>query len=405
MGKVAYLDCFAGVSGDMLLGAIVDAGVKLVEIKKALEGLTIKGYEIKEERVKRSFIEATKVTVRIKERKGIVRRWRDIEKVINKANLPKEIKKKGIRIFKHLFEAEGTVHGQPYDEVHLHELGAIDCLIDVFGSLLGFHLLGIKKVYCSPVNLGSGTIKTEHGIMPVPSPAVIELLKGRPVYSSGPNHELTTPTGAAIIREVVSEFGALPEMSVISRGYGAGTRDFEGFPNTLRIIVGEKLTDDAMPDWQHNLTDAILRENGPEMITVIETNIDDMNPQIYEYLFERLFDAGAIDVFLTQVIMKKGRPGNLLTVLCDEKQRFEIASILFRETTTLGVRYYKMSRMTLKRETKEGRYGDETVRVKVAIFDGKEKTNPEYEDCKRIAIEKGIPLIEVMKGIRNGQDS
>lgn len=400
MGKVAYLDCFAGVSGDMLLGAIIDAGVKLGKIKKALDGLNIKGYEIKKKRVKRSFVEATKVTVQIKEKKGIARRWKDIERIINRATLPEEIKKRGLNIFRHLFEAEGAVHGQSYDEVHLHELGAIDCLIDVFGSLFGFHLLGIEKVYCSAVNLGSGTIRTEHGTMPVPSPAVIELLRGRPVYSSDPGHELTTPTGAAILREVVSDFGALPAMNVISRGYGAGTMDFEDFPNTLRIIVGEELT--KLPDWQPDLTAAFLGNNGHEMVTIIETNIDDMNPQIYEYLFEKLFNAGAIDVFLTQVIMKKGRPGILLTILCDEKQRAKIVRILFRETTTLGLRYSKMSRMTLKRQTRKGRYGKDRVGVKVAIFDGKEKTNPEYEDCKRIAIKRGIPLIEVMKGIGNG---
>lgn len=381
MDKVAYLDCFAGVSGDMLLGAIVDTGIPLVKIEQALKALHLKGYRLAEERVKRSFLKATKVTVRVTEKKR-VRRWNDIKQIINESELPDHIKERGLRVFKSLFEAEGKIHGEPYDEVHLHELGAIDCLIDVFGTLIGFDLLGVEKVFSSPVNLGSGLVKGEHGLIPAPSPAVLELLKDRPVYSSGPSFEFTTPTGAAIIKEVVDEFRAIPSMNIIGSGYGAGTMDFEDFPNTLRIITGE------------------VKKDGESEVIIIETNIDDMNPQVYEYLIERLLEAGAIDAFLTQVVMKKGRPGVLLTVLCEEMNKNEIARIIFRETTTLGLRFYRTNRLTLEREIRTGRHGEDKVRVKVARYEGKERANPEYEDCKKIAREKGIPLIDVIKEVK-----
>lgn len=386
--KIAYLDCFAGVSGDMLLGAIVDVGVTLKDIEKNLKEIPIKGYRIRKEKVKRSFIDATKVTVIITEKRGTPRKWRDIECIINRTGLPDQIKERGLRVFRGLFEAEGKIHGVSFNEVHLHELGALDCIIDVFGTLIGLHLLSVEKVFSASVNLGSGSIKTEHGIMPIPSPAVIELLKGKPVYSSGPSFELTTPTGAAILREVVNEFRPMPLMNITATGYGAGTMDFKDFPNTLRIILGSQEADRSASQFQ-----------GEEVI-VIETNIDDMNPQLYEYLFERLFEVGAIDVFLTQVIMKKGRPGIQLTLLCEEKTVDRVVDIIFRETTTLGLRYYRTSRMTLPREMRIGHYGKESIRMKVSRYEELERLNPEYEDCKRIAREKGIPLIDVMRKVK-----
>lgn len=380
--KVAYLDCFSGVSGDMLLGAIVDAGIPLKEIEKALKALPLKGYRLEDKKVKRSFLKATKVTVKVTERKRVLRRWNDIKQMINESGLPDHIKEIGLRIFKSIFEAEGKIHGEPFDKVHLHELGAIDCIIDIFGTLIGLDLLGVDKVLSSPVNLGSGLVKGEHGLIPVPSPAVLELLKDKPVYSSGPSFELTTPTGAVIIREIVNEFKPMPLMNITGTGYGAGTKDFEDFPNALRIITGE------------------IRKDGESEVVVIETNIDDMNPQVYEYLIERLFDASAIDVFLTQVVMKKGRPGILLTVLCEETKKDAIARIIFKETTTLGLRFYRTERVTLEREMRTGYHGEDKVRLKVARYEGKERTNPEYEDCKKIAKRKGIPLIDVIKEVK-----
>ncbi len=373
----------------MFLGAIVDAGVASTDIATALKGLSVKGYEIVEEKVRRSSIQATKITVRIKDASRVTRRWKDILKIIKQSKLPEPVKERGFRVFKGLFEAEGKIHGIPADRVHLHELGAIDCLVDIFGTLMGLHLLGIEKVYASSVNLGRGLIRTEHGTIPVPSPAVVELLKNKPVYSSGPEFELTTPTGAAILRETVCSFGPMPPMRIAEIGYGAGTMDFGDFPNILRLITGEE-----------------REKNSSDDVFVIETNIDDMNPQIYEYLLERLFEAGAIDVFLTQVIMKKGRPGILLTVLSGEDKRERLTDIIFKETTTLGVRFYRTKRITLDREIREGYYGSEKVRLKIARPGKVERANPEYEDCKRIAKKKGIPLIDVMRVVkRDGETS
>lgn len=389
--KIAYLDCSSGVSGDMLLGAIVDSGLPLKEMEDALKGLHLKGYRLEAKKVKRSFISATKVNILLSERKGYrhVRTWEQIRDIVKRASLPSSIKERGLRIFKSLFEAEGKVHGQPFEMTHLHELGAIDCIIDIFGTLIGLKKLGIERVYSSSVNLGSGTIKAEHGLISVPAPAVIELLKGIPVYSSGAAFELTTPTGAALIREIVNDFIPLPVMTISDIGYGAGTKDPPDFSNVLRLIIGT---------WKGS-------EQNQGEITIIETNIDDMNPQVYEYLSEILFRAGAIDVFMTQVIMKKGRPGILLTVLCNDLLREKIADILFRETTTLGIRFYKTSRITLQREVMRVSYGKDSVKLKVAELKGYKKSAPEYEDCKRIAKKRGIPLIHVMRKVERDEEA
>jgi len=389
--KIAYLDCSSGVSGDMLLGAIVDSGLPLKEMEDALKGLHLKGYRLEAKKVKRSFISATKVNILLSERKGYrhVRTWEQIRDIVKRASLPSSIKERGLRIFKSLFEAEGKVHGQPFEMTHLHELGAIDCIIDIFGTLIGLEKLGIERVYSSSVNLGSGTIKAAHGLISVPAPAVIELLKGIPVYSSGAAFELTTPTGAALIREIVNDFITLPVMTISDIGYGAGTKDPPDFSNVLRLIIGT---------WKGS-------EQNQGEITIIETNIDDMNPQVYEYLSEILFRAGAIDVFMTQVIMKKGRPGILLTVLCNDLLREKIADILFRETTTLGIRFYKTSRITLQREVMRVSYGKDSVKLKVATLKGYKKSAPEYEDCKRIAKKRGIPLIHVMRKVERDEEA
>jgi len=389
--KIAYLDCSSGVSGDMLLGAIVDSGLPLKEMEDALKGLHLKGYRLEAKKVKRSFISATKVNILLSERKGYrhARTWEQIRDIVKRASLPSSIKERGLRIFKSLFEAEGKVHGQPFEMTHLHELGAIDCIIDIFGTLIGLEKLGIERVYSSSVNLGSGTIKAAHGLISVPAPAVIELLKGIPVYSSGAAFELTTPTGAALIREIVNDFITLPVMTISDIGYGAGTKDPPDFSNVLRLIIGT---------WKGS-------EQNQGEITIIETNIDDMNPQVYEYLSEILFRAGAIDVFMTQVIMKKGRPGILLTVLCNDLLREKIADILFRETTTLGIRFYKTSRITLQREVMRVSYGKDSVKLKVATLKGYKKSAPEYEDCKRIAKKRGIPLIHVMRKVERDEEA
>lgn len=383
--KIAYFDCFSGISGDMCLGALVDAGVPLKEIEKGLKKLKLKGYRLREQKVLRGGIAATEVNVELtaKGGKAEVRRWKDIQKIIKDSTLPEKIKKQGLQVFRYLFEAEAKVHGSAIDKTHLHELGCVDCLVDIFGMLIGLSILGVDKIYASPVNLGSGSTKTSHGILPVPAPATAELLRGLPCYSSGPAFEMTTPTGAVLLKTLSSGFGSMPLFSPEMIGIGAGNKDPEERPNILRIMVGEAY--DTIQD---------------EAITVIETNIDDMNPQVYEYAMERLFEQGALDVFLTQVIMKKSRPGVLLTVLCNTEKKNDLINIILKETTTIGVRFYDAGRITMKRgiqhvQTKFGK-----IRVKQSAHDSSIKITPEYDDCKRIARNTGLSLLEVMDNAR-----
>lgn len=385
---IAYFNCTSGISGDMILGALVDAGVPLEKLKKELSKLPVSGYELKARRVKRGGLKATKVEVVIKgsgvRGQGSAKKWQDIEKMIKTSSLSEEIKEKGLLIFKRLFEAEAKVHGERMQDVHLHELGAVDCVVDIFGALIGLDLLGIDTIYSSPLNLGSGTIKTEHGVLPVPAPATVRLLKGVPVYSSGVQFELTTPTGAVLISSLAKEFGSLPKIHILKSGIGAGDKYFREQPNVLTMIVGQST--------EHRAQNI---DNG---ITVIETNIDDMNPQVYEYVMDKLFSAGALDVFLTQIIMKKGRPGIKLSVLCDENKREKLIEIILKETTSIGVRFYRAERKVLEREFKlvKTEFGNINLKVSCSGKDIK-KASPEYEDCRKAAKKYNVHLLEVMK--------
>ncbi len=380
--RIAYLDCSSGISGDMCLGALVDAGVQIEMIEKGLKRLAVKGYRLEARRVKRAGIAATKVDVIIE--KSGARTWKDISGIINGSSLPAHIRQKGLTIFKRLFEAEGKVHGTAAGRTHLHELGAMDCIVDVFGTLIGLDILGVARVYSSAINLGSGFVQTKHGRLRVPAPATSEILRGVPVYSSDVPFELTTPTGAVLVREAAVSQITLPLMRIERIGYGAGQKDITGSPNTLRIFVGED-----------------IHFAGPEglpKVTIIETNIDDMNPQAYEYVMELLFKAGALDVYLAPVIMKKGRPGIVLTILCEEDKRARITDIVFRETTTIGLRFYEASRAVLDREIIEAETEFGRLKIKVSGKSGSTvKFQPEYEDCKRVARKYGIPLAEVMR--------
>lgn len=389
--KIAYFDCFSGISGDMCLGSIVDAGVSLQRLESELRKIPVGGYSLRLKKVMRAGIAASKIDVTAGQGKmpphpTRIRKLNDIEKLVNKSSLPKEIKQKGIGIFRRLFEAEAKVHGRSVGSVHLHEIGALDCIVDIFGTLIGLHLLGIEKVFSSPVNLGSGFVNTGSGMYPVPPPAVSEILKGAPVYGGIINSELTTPTGAAIIKELSSEYGGLPLMDIETLGTGAGSRHFDKWPNVLRIFVGSLF----QSSWG--------RDN--EKVVVIETNIDDMNPQFFEYAIERLFQAGALDVYLTQVIMKKGRPGIVMTVLCDEVRKGSLIQIILKETTTIGVRFFYAERKLLHREIRviDTEFGK--IRLKFSKL-GEEllKVTPEYEDCKKIAKKLKIPLLEVIRAI------
>ena len=414
---IAYFDCSSGISGDMVLGALIDAGLPYQKLRKALLCLPIRGYKLDIKSVKREGFLATKVDVvqssKLKVQSS--KKWRDIERIIKNSSLPKDIKQKGLHIFKRLFEVEAKVHGERFDRVHLHELGAVDCIIDIFGALIGIDILGIKEVYSSPVNLGRGTIKTEHGTLPVPAPATAELLRDIPVYSSDvsfvtsgdpPGRELTTPTGAAIISALSDRFGSMPDMSISKIGVGAGNKNFKKHPNVLRVFVGQKTqnTEHRTQNTDNPPLSPLNLRGDERGVTVIETNIDDMNPQVYEYVIERLFKLGALDVFLTQIIMKKGRPGIKLTVLCEKNKKEKLIKAILEETTTIGLRFYETGRRTLSRaiEPVDTKFGK--IRIKVARF-GKEilKVTPEYEDCKKIAKKFNIPLLEVIKELRRNR--
>ncbi len=378
---LVYFDCFSGISGDMTLGALVDAGVPVEELRSGLAKLNLPGYELSSKKVTRSGIAATKVDVIIDQKGQTARHLSDILKIIDGSALSATVKEKSGRIFKRLAEAEAKVHATTPDNIHFHEVGAVDAIVDIVGSVIGLELLGVTRIMSSPLDLGSGTVQTSHGLFPVPAPATAELLKGIPMYQSATRFELTTPTGAAIISTLASSFGTLPQMKINRIAHGAGSQDFPGRPNVLRLMIGE-------PAAAYDEDSSVL----------IETNIDDMNPQLYDYIIEKLMTAGAQDVYLTPIIMKKGRPAILLSVLTDHAKSDALLDIIFRETTSIGVRIQEVGRKKLSREIREVETSYGKIRVKVSKR-GDEILNvsPEYEDCKRIAEEKQIPLKTVME--------
>jgi hypothetical protein len=383
--RVAYFDCFSGISGDMCLGALLDCGVPQRELRRAIKGLGLQGYSISIKRVNRRGFLAKKFTVRIL-KKEKPRKFPEIRRIIKSANLPERVKERSLRIFRRLFRAEAAVHGGRFESIHLHELSGTDCIIDIVGTIFCLHHLGVERVVSSPLELGGGMIRSSHGLLPVPAPATAELLRGIPAYSSGLDRELTTPTGAAIISEITDSWGGMPEMATSSIGYGAGSADFEDWPNLLRVFIGEERVDREADRLQQ------------ETLLLLQTNIDDMNPQVYEHLMELLFQNGALDVYLTNVLMKKNRPAVVVNVLAPLESSDRITSILLRETTTLGVRKILVERTCLRRKAivKGTPYGP--VRFKIT----EKGESPEYEDCKRIAREQEIPLIEVFRRLGGG---
>ncbi len=378
---LAYFDCFSGISGDMMLGALVDAGVSADALRSDLAGLDLPGYTISTEHVTRSGLSASKVSVVLEGKKQPERRLSDVTAVIGNSSLKPSIKRRSIEIFERLAEAEAKVHGTTTEQVHFHEIGAVDAIVDIVGSVIGLDILGVTKIISSAINLGSGSVHTSHGRLPVPAPATAELLRGIPVYSSSLAFELTTPTGAAIISTLSSMFGPLPGMKISRIAHGAGNRDVPGTPNVLRLMIGEPIA-----SYDEDLS------------MLIETNIDDMNPQLYDYLIETLIRHGAQDAYLTPIIMKKGRPAVLLSVLTDKSKADAILDAIFRETTSIGVRMQEIGRKKLSRDLREVETSYGTIRVKVSRL-GEETLTvmPEYEDCKRIAKEKNIPLKTVME--------
>jgi uncharacterized protein (TIGR00299 family) protein len=427
--RIAYLECFSGISGDMFLGALVDAGVSPQTLEETVAALKV-GARLEFSRVIRSGISATKVDVWVdgeKDRpreqdsepnkhaddsqhepehhhesehhrhehshshqhaqthqhgRGLI----EIRQIISAAGISETTKKTSIAIFETLAAAEAKIHNTPAESVHFHEVGAVDALVDIVCAAVGAETLGVDEIICSPLNVGGGTVRCAHGTFPVPAPATVELLKDAPVYSSGVQAELVTPTGAAIVKTLASRFAAFPEMKIEKSGYGAGTRDFPGHPNVVRLTVGE------------TAVIGLASKTASETITVLEANLDDLNPQVFGYVMDRLLEEGALDAFGMPVQMKKNRPGTLLTVLCKPEDASKLAQLIFTETTTLGVRRRDEIRQTLARrwERVETAWGE--VRIKIASMNGT-VTNyaPEYEDCRRIAAEHHVPLKTVMQ--------
>jgi uncharacterized protein (TIGR00299 family) protein len=385
--KIAYFDCFSGASGDMILGALLDAGLPLEHLKQELAKLGLSHYSVNKTAVVKNGIRGSQALIRVEQdHHHHHRHLSDITAIIEKSTLAPVIKKEGIRIFRRLAEAEARVHDTSPENIHFHEVGAMDAIIDVVGSVIGIHTLGIDTIICSPLHVGSGTVECAHGTLPVPAPATAELILGKPVYSTGIQGELLTPTGAAILTTLASDFGSLPPMTVEQIGHGAGTADLS-IANMLRVFIGSALQPDK--------TFAV------EQTATIETTIDDMNPQIYGYIIEKVLQMGAMDIFCMPVQMKKNRCGTLVTILCRPEMVTSLSDFLFRETTTIGLRWHLDNRFTLQRAftTVETRFG--TISCKTASH-GNEVINvtPEYEDCKRVAIEQKVPLKAVLEEAR-----
>jgi len=347
MPLTCYLDAFSGISGDMLVGALADAGADQNDIANAIAALEI-GATVSFEKVKRRGIGATKFHVAVGEQKAH-RHLSHIVKIIEKASLPARAAQNALAVFRRLGESEALVHQVPIEKVHFHEVGAADSIADIVGACLAFELLGVETIACSPVNVGSGTVKTEHGILPVPAPATANLLIGVPIYARGPELELTTPTGAAVAVTLAKSFGVLPPMTVLRTGFGAGGYDFAEHANVLRIILGETA----------KVAEALT-------VAVIEANIDDLNPQVLAYAMERLMEAGALDVSLSPIVMKKGRAGSLLRVVAEPQDRETLAQIIFAETSTLGMRIHMAERRVQSRSFVEVETAHGKVRIKVA---------------------------------------
>jgi uncharacterized protein (TIGR00299 family) protein len=382
--KIAYFDCFSGASGYMLLGAILDAGVELGRLEAELRRLPLPDWSITAEKTKKKGIAATQVRVQFGEHhphRGLSEILRLIDQG-REAGLSASAAQRASAIFRRLGEAEAKIHHVAIEKIHFHEVGAVDAIVDIVGASVGFELLGLEGFYASPLNVGSGRVEAAHGVMPVPAPATAELVRGVPTYSSGVERELLTPTGAAILTTIVSRFGPLPPMRIESIGYGSATADLPSQANVLRMFVGESAEAPLACD---------------ETITVIEASVDDLNPQVYAYFAERALAAGALDVSSAPLQMKKGRPGQLITVLAPPDRADSLVDLFFRETTTIGVRTSDARRRVLAREMVrvETPYGP--VAVKVSRLNGRVlNASPEFEDCRRIALESGAPLKQVL---------
>jgi uncharacterized protein (TIGR00299 family) protein len=378
--KVAYFDCFSGASGDMILGALMDAGLSARLLREELKKLKLPSVHLKATKVLKGGLSATQVVVEGKSEKKSHRTLKEMLRIIDRSTLETWIKEKSKEIFQRIASVEGEIHQKPMEEIHFHEIGGLDSVVDIVGAVWGVRQLGIDRICVSRVNVGTGFVKCEHGTLPVPSPAALSLMRGKPIYSSGIEKELLTPTGAVLLSTLGSEFGNLPPMKVERIGYGAGRSELP-HPNLLRVMIG---TLDVAA--------------GMEKVMVVETNIDDMNPQFYDYVMERLLALEVMDVFLTPILMKKNRPATLLTVICSVERLPSVTRFLLRETTTLGMRWHEEERARADREITTLRTKHGAIRFKLARWEGRlVNLSPEYEDCKRLATQKGIPLKDIFE--------
>lgn len=379
--KIAYFDTIAGISGDMSLGALVNAGVRIDDLSGELLKLNLAGFELQASHIERSGIVATKLDVIISDQPEYHRHLKEINQIIDASALSDSVKGKAKKIFYEVAIAEAKVHNSTLEEIHFHEVGAIDSLVDIVGTAICLEKLGIEQVYSSPIKIGqTGFVKSQHGMIPIPSPATAEILKGYPTVLTDIPFELTTPTGAAIIKALSQGILTSERMVVETIGYGAGTRVIDQIPNLLRVMIGQ-----------------LEPEFAADEIVVVETNIDDMNPEIYPYVIEQVIAAGAHDAYLAPIIMKKGRPGTLFSTIVERSKLDQILSIMFRETSTLGVRIQPVERKKLQRMHKRVHTSLGEMNVKAVLSEGKETLLPEFEECKRIAQERNLPLLEVYK--------
>jgi len=378
--KIAYFDCFSGIAGDMILGALLDAGLELNALKKELKKLPLNRYEIKVKKVKKNEVVGTKLEIKVPKEKTH-RHLKNIFKIIDKSSLDKKIKDDSKKIFKRLAEAEALVHGVDIDKIHFHEVGGVDAIIDIVGAVVGLNILKVDRIYCSPLPLGRGFVKFSHGKFPVPAPATLELCKDIPVRYTGIEGELVTPTGAAIIT-TLADFSERQDFKIENIGYGAGSMDLNEIPNLLRVMIGHK-----EPDLEQ------------DEIMVLEANIDNTSPEILGYLTEKLMEKGALDVYLIPILMKKGRPGTLLSVLCNAEKLNELSYLIFSETGIIGFRtqFHLRKKLPRKIEVVKTKLGK--AKVKLVTEGERFYVSPEYEDCKILAEKHNLPLKEVYREV------
>jgi pyridinium-3,5-bisthiocarboxylic acid mononucleotide nickel chelatase len=377
--KTAYIDCFSGISGDMFLGALIDAGLPFEELKRALATLPIDHYSLEAKKEIKNGLTGTKFSVQLEHGEHSHRGLHEISEIIQKSNFSAACKERSLRVFKAIAIEEGKIHGVSPDEIHFHEIGAIDSIIDIVGAAFGVEYMGIESIACSRVPLGSGFVNSGHGRIPLPAPATVTLLKGVPVYDAGIEVELVTPTGAALLKEFAKSFGTMPPMTIDSIGYGAGSRDLADRPNLLRILIGKEEA-----------------QKTTETVVVMDANLDDTNPEWLGFMMERLFDAGALDVVFCPIQMKKNRPGVQIQVIARPQDKDKLLDIMFAESTTLGIRFSYSQRQILEREQTEIESPWGKLRVKkVTGRDGSAILYPEYEACRKIAGERNLSLKEI----------